>query len=721
MADNFNETLKRLSNGDPGIIYDYLVDLIDKGEIDYNDEGWHINRDIADCPVPQSLVKSMANRISGLDEIPKQCLNWLAIFHFPITIGQLIELWDIDPSSVELAINELQRAGLIKSIDDKLEFSEPARGLAVYELLNAQLRSKNHLAIIYLLEKPGSNEIELLAYHTLKAGKYKKAMRYNYEMASQWLKKFDLKKAKHFVLLAEDALCKISRDESDAEAMIKIYMLAGDIARAHAENEKAIEKFTRAAELSQEFNLGRYTAEAYKNLGDVNRHRQKPDEAIEYLNKALRLFEEFDELPSQAATLNNLGLAYWTSGNYDQALIQFTRSLRVNEKLGNLLEQTKIYNNVGIIYDITGRQNEALSQFQKALECAAEGNNPQVEAKCLDNIGYFHLSYGRTEEALKYFFRCYELAVKIGYDEEQLNVVTNIALAYHKSGDFIKSAEANEKALEIAKNLNHDKYQMNAAYQLTLDCLALGNYKTAFQMLAGAEAVCSRLSDSEPVNDILQTKVDLMLAIGDFKQAQKILDVLKLKPSLTSLQQAKFCYQIIKTAVGIGDRDALNIIQECIDKITSIGFDEFHGRALLEKAGILMDTNHFDEARRIFENYRALAIKDIMIDYEYRMLLARLQTEYKAFDEALEIIRGVQQEANNSGCLMVLFQALIIEAEILRACGKYAILAKLQSRIQTLYEIFINTIPEQIDKTLLDNLPVMKSYIKLVDKVKAEA
>ena len=76
------------------------------------------------------------------------------------------------------------------------------------------------------------------------------------------------------------AIARLSPDKKSIKLYIDTFILAGDIAKALAENSKAEEKYLAAVAIADEIDSKDSLATAYKNLGDLYRLQQKSSKSI---------------------------------------------------------------------------------------------------------------------------------------------------------------------------------------------------------------------------------------------------------------------------------------------------------------------------------------------------------------------------------------------------------------------------------------------------------
>jgi len=721
VSSDFIDKLKALAECDSEVIFAYIEYLLTGGYFEFGPKGWRESRELEESLLPPKLREAYGDKLLQMPEDLASILKWLAILDYPVENLTLTAITGLEPDKLIVELNKLQIEGWLRKHESRYRISGRAKQRAIYENIPPDHRQSLHRRAADWFNKNKPDDIENLARHFSEAQDFADALRYNYLAALKRYDDFDFKSANEFIEIAEKAIAGLGFDKQLVQLYIDTFILAGDIAKALADNSRAEDKYLAAVAIAKKIDSKESLATAYKNLGDLYRLQQKSSKSIKFSTTALRLYNITKDLPHQAACLNNIGLAYWTSGNYEQALKHFEEALQANEELGNLSEQAKIYNNIGIIYDITGRTNEVLDKFNLALDCAVKVKNPDLEAKFLGNIGFFFLNSGKPHKSLDYLKKGYEIAGRIGNAHEQLNIMSNIALAYHKTGNFIKSAEANQNALEIATSLNHEMFQAQSSHLLARDCIAMGNYRLAMDMLARAQNICSSLSNPELFVEILQTKIELELKLGDFLTCCKLIDQLGDQPAMTHQQKLKTELLRVKLAYYRNETDTMEKAEYLLNKCENTDFIEIKGPAILEQSRFLLKLGKLNEVSTLLNKYLKLDINNTVINLEYDLIKVELFLEQREYNEALDLIDQVRQRANSSGCLPILFETSVLQAGVFSDCRKESLMGKAVDQAQAILKSITSAYPDTKDKRLINELPIVKKLSKLTDKKEAEA
>lgn len=234
---------------------------------------------------------------------------------------------------------------------------------------------------------------------------------------------------------ADDFLAAIAAEDGGAGRKLRdratrhlvsaatVKVVAGDLALAQAELERALGLYREAVELLPptaeaalaEF-LNKYGTAAYQ-AGDH-------DTAIAAFERALRHLERTlgEEHTDVATALNNLALLYYARGAYDRAEPLYRRALKIDEKqLGNdHVGVATDLNNLALLYKKQGNLKAAEPLLKRALEIKEKTFTPGHPSLVtgLRNYASVLKAMGRADEARQYEQRAASLPPKRRSTEE---------------------------------------------------------------------------------------------------------------------------------------------------------------------------------------------------------------------------------------------------------------------------------------------------------------
>lgn len=235
------------------------------------------------------------------------------------------------------------------------------------------------------------------------------------------------------------------------------YKTMGRIYRREGKNDKAVEAYTAAIDLSPEDSLNYYIrADVYFDLEEYDR-------AVEDYSKVIELDPEYDD------AYNSRGYCYRKLGNHDKAIKDYTKAIELNPEFDTA------YYNRGYIYDIMGQYQKAINDYTKAIDI-----DPEFDT-AYNNRGYTYLNMKEYPKALNDFTKAVEINSKFPNP-------------YKHMGTLKYECEEYEEALKYLNKAIHLRDSYKAAYETRAKVYhALGDHEKAKKDEERAEA----LSDTE--------------------------------------------------------------------------------------------------------------------------------------------------------------------------------------------------------------------------------
>lgn len=230
-------------------------------------------------------------------------------------------------------------------------------------------------------------------------------------------------------------------------------------------------------------------AEALKNMGNIYYGKNDHKKAIEYYSKAAELFESIHDTLGLAKIYNNMGSLYRTQGLYKEALNNYQKSLDYRYAIGDSAGMGKTYNNIGNMHFSLRNFKTALEYYQRSLNIRKRFNDPLGASGCYTNMGLIYIEKGVYDTAIIYLEKALPIYKEFGDVEGEANCQTTIGYAYLKTNKtqnaitvlnaaFQKYSKLqNTKGLAkvlilLSETYNHEKLYKKAAKNAT-DALKL--------------------------------------------------------------------------------------------------------------------------------------------------------------------------------------------------------------------------------------------------------
>jgi len=183
--------------------------------------------------------------------------------------------------------------------------------------------------------------------------------------------------------------------------------------------DEAVERYTRAAELSERAGDVTNVARVHVNEADVLAERGLLDEAEQRLRDALRVWRAASYRLAIAITSSNLGRVLARAGRGEEARALLTEARATFTELGNPAWAAEATARVAESHVVAGEHREAVETATAALEEARESGAPPVLEAVIERlIGYALVQQRRKDEAAPHFERSLELARGLGADLE---------------------------------------------------------------------------------------------------------------------------------------------------------------------------------------------------------------------------------------------------------------------------------------------------------------
>lgn len=221
--------------------------------------------------------------------------------------------------------------------------------------------------------------------------------------------------------------------------------------------------------------------------------------------------------------------------------------------------------------------------------------------------------------------------------------------------------------------------------------------------------------------DILHTNIELELRLGDFTICGKIIDQLRDQPGMTHQQKLKTELLRVKLVFCQDETDALKMAEDLLHKCGNTDSIEITGLVILEFGKFLLKLDKQDEVHLLLNKYQKLDINNTIINFEYDLIKVELFLKRKEYNEALELISQIQQQANNSGCLPIRFESAVLQAMVFGECRKESSMVKAIALAQTILKSIESAYPENKDMRPIAELPIIKKYTELAHRTKAIA
>lgn len=475
-------------------------------------------------------------------------------------------------------------------------------------------------------------------------------------LAGLYLNKGQLKKTEEVLILANQAIQKLSGDKS--EELIKGYTLLAVVYNGMGQDDKAIPLLIKAmdyyksekGETDPDFAASQNKlAKVYESLGLYNNAEPLFISAAEIRKKI-----NGPESLEYATTVNNLGLLYKNMGKPEKAEPLLISALQIRKKIGggNSDDYANSLNNVAVFYAALGQDEKAENYYKNAASIFKRNNgaSSSVYITCLSNIGELYSDMFRYKEAEQILLEASTLInndLKDNWTANQ-NITRNLGQLYLSMDEFVKAEplllqvlsmeeEKSDGTLTYAGALNDLAYLYNSTNRISE---AESLYKRSAAVIkknfgnkhADYSSAISNLAELYRKQGRYAEAVSIMSEVNDIKinNLQNLFSVLSEAEKLTYITNNFFVLQSNLALLAAYPEAASSFYQENFDLL------------LLMKSMLLTDSKSVLDYVR---NSRDSSINNIYVQWqtnkavlakEYSLPLQLRRSEIKIIEDETE-------------------------------------------------------------------------------------
>jgi CHAT domain-containing protein/tetratricopeptide (TPR) repeat protein len=332
--------------------------------------------------------------------------------------------------------------------------------------------------------------------------------------------------------------------DSTPDSLLKSAALfaAGKLSENSGDYGRAIIYFNKALVLAEKYQEKEIVARIYRNLGSIYRHlgERGKEKAIEYFSKALKIFQEFDNKRGQAQSMNGIGKVYSPDL---KSLDYFNQALKLYQEANDKNGEAIVLGNLGFIYSLMNEPQKTIKLYEQALAIYLESKDVEGEANMMLRLSLLNSD---PERAIALAQKALQLSKTA--DDFEGNLMANFVLmSFYKRAGKTKVATLYGK--QVINNYQEQRFRIRNLEN---------NIQESF--LASVE---------ETYRDL----ADLLIAQGNFAQAEKVLAMLKEEEYFDFVRRDASEIAKLEERVPLNEKEKALIARysQLADKITEIG------------------------------------------------------------------------------------------------------------------------------------------------------
>ena len=213
----------------------------------------------------------------------------------------------------------------------------------------------------------------------------------------------------------EELLAKCNNSNEILElrsGIISCYISLGLIHWQQGNYKTALEYFSKALDISNEYGNNKSIMTCYNNMGCVYREMNELDRAKEYFHRSLNICKEIKDLRGMSLCYGNLGLTHTIIGNtagndkgstenYNIAVSYFIKSIEISDSLGDKSVLAQNYLCIGNLYSKLKEHRKAIDYCNKGLTIAKETGELNILKVGYENISQVYANAGDYNNAFE--------------------------------------------------------------------------------------------------------------------------------------------------------------------------------------------------------------------------------------------------------------------------------------------------------------------------------
>jgi CHAT domain-containing protein/Tfp pilus assembly protein PilF len=351
----------------------------------------------------------------------------------------------------------------------------------------------------------------------------------------------------------------------------------GRVYDALGEKQKALDYYNQVLPFIRAVGDRSGEAVTLNNIGLVYDALGEKQKALDYYNQALPISRTVGNRSVEAVTLNNIGTAYHDLGEKLKALDFYNQALPIRHAVGDRSGEATTLGNIGGVYSDLGEKQKALDYYNQALPIARAVGNRSGEATTLNNIGNIYSDLGEKPKALEFYNQALPIARTVGDRSGEATTLNNIGQLYSDLGDKAKGLVFLNQALPISRAVGDRSGEAitlnNIAVLLNKQQpdVAIVFYKQSVNIFEALRKDIRKLpretqeTYTKTVTSTYRRLADTLLAQGRIGEAQKVLELLKIKEINTVTEGTRSAPPLAQNQVALSQLE-----QEIITKYTSL-------------------------------------------------------------------------------------------------------------------------------------------------------
>lgn len=373
------------------------------------------------------------------------------------------------------------------------------------------------------------------------------------------------------------------------ESRVALLTAISEAEKASGEWDAAMENAKRAAELANDMEACRESADALRQMAEMYRVRGDISSALQNFELAEQVARTANAEAILARTIAMRGFAIWQQGKFDEAMAAYDEAVQIANSIGNEALLAAISRQRGHVFMRRGNLAVAEKCFMETESIARRRNDKKTLHLTTSSRGMALAEQGKFDDAIRCYNEAERTTRQLG---EKRGIATNQGnrgLALADRGDYAEALECFARAETINRELEN-------RHGIALN---LGNRGAALAAMGKLDESQEAISAAIALHKHLGNRFQMAVCKGDlagvqYKQGDLAVARESLQECLETLQELSayrtpdgFLY-LSSLALVLRDLGETTSVAECAAATRSLaselGIDEHHPRVRVREA-----------------------------------------------------------------------------------------------------------------------------------------
>ncbi len=663
-----NKVLKK-TEGNPFFIEEIVNHLVNEKYIKIEGGECKIIKNIDEKTLPASIQAIISSEIDRLPVDMREVLKNASVIGREFNVDVLAKL--SGESQLEDMLLTLQAKGFVyksKTMSSSYIFKHAFIRDVAYDTLLKSEKQFLHTKVGYIMEELFADRIEeyydIISYHFLQGGAYKKAMDYllkaaenerirhlflssreKYKKAlriANKLKENDAVSVPHNlyfrILLGRGIVAESLNNWEDAQqAFLDAMEIAAKIENKHGIVEAingiarimflkgvlshATKRVERAQKLAFEIGYKAGAAESFNILANINIVRGELDDAIDACNKAMKLYQEVDEKNKEIEISILLSKIYKLKGIYKESLKILYSALKMAKSLQDKHSISRILSVVAEVELLRGKPELSRDIAKSSMEFLEDTGDKDGKAHINTIIADSYVKEGEYGEGLSSYRKALDMYYKLNNRLESARVMSRIAeVLFYYIGDKEESLNYLKKCIDIEKEIGEKPGLAISYVRLSDIYIHNGQYTTARNLLSRALKISEDTNIANLFAKVASRMSEVEFYLGKYDESLRYLSTLR--NNFDGYKDFSIRIEIVKRGIMIYTflekfEDAEFFVEKILDERYLESPDIFVAKSLIEHVRFLLFTGKHKEASKLL--YK---LQDKVFSFENKELYA---------------------------------------------------------------------------------------------------